>query len=295
MKLKDFLRKIAETGKIVNTDYNTLLGASAIADPSLEVPEEFFTEFNKTFLTRERAENDEAIVGQIQKTTHLRLLNKVDDLLEPFYALLPPDKAKEIGKARVPLTFERMEHLEKAIKDVVKNATVKNSSDVQKVEDEWSGKYKALEDKFKGEKEQLITQHKEDRVNAALKTKLAGYRISESFNTIKEPLIQSIVAKVKGFKHNGNPGVLNFDDSGNLILQQSVDGTLRDIYIKDNDKLSLDKLLDQEMDSFIVKSNGKEHKTETDGTTRRTEQVDTSKMTLAQQRAAIAQAAPVTA
>ena len=255
MQLKDFLRKIAETGKIVNTDYNALLSASGIADPALEVPDDFFTKFNETFITRERAENDDQIVTAIQRATHLRLLNKVDDLMEPLYALIPADEAKEIGKAKVPLTFERMELLDKALKKAFKNATVKNSTDVQKVEDEWSGKLKATEEKHKLEQTQLIAQHKEDRINAALKTKLAGYRISDTFKPAQEPIMQIAVSKVKGFKHNGNPGVLSFDDDGNLILQQSVDGTLRDIYVKE-EKLSLDKLLDQEMEPFIVKSNG---------------------------------------
>lgn len=256
MLLKDFLRKIAETGKIVNTDFNALLSASALADPALEVPEDFVTKHNEVFLTRERAENDDQIVTKIQKTTHLRLLNKVDEMLEPFYSLLPADKVKEIDKAKIPLTFERMEHLEKALKDAFKNATVKNSTDVQKVEDEWSAKVKALQEQAKAEKEQLILQNKEDRINAALKTKLAGYRISDTFKPAQEPIMQIAVSKVKGFKHNGNSAVLGFDDQGNLILQQSVDGTLRDIYLKENEKFTLDKLLDQEMEPFIVKSNG---------------------------------------
>lgn len=254
MKAKDFLRKKAEDAQIRDTDLEALLGSSELAP--IELPDSFVTKFNESYMTRDRAINDSSIVSEIQKKTKAQTFDKVDELLEPFYSLLSPEKAKEIGKEKVFQTYERIEKLSENLKEAFKKKDGKVNEDVQKIEAEWSAKFKTLQDSAKAEKETLLNNFKQEKIDNSLKSRLLGYKFGEAYNSLKEPIIKNIITKIKDLKHNGNPVVIETDEAGNVLLRQSVEGTLRDIYIKDNDKLTIEKLLDQEVDPFIVKSNG---------------------------------------
>lgn len=293
MKLKDFLRKLAEDGKIVDTDYNSLLTASAIADQALEVPETFVTKYNTTFMTREKAANDTEIVGEIQRKTRADMFDKVDEMIVPFYSLIPEDKAKEIGKDKVKYTLERIEKLFPALKDsfetVKTTASGNKNKEIEKVEKEWSDKHKATEDKYKAEIAAIHVKARQDKIESTLESKLNGFTFSDDFNKVKKSIIKVILSEVKEEKHDGNPVVIDLSDSGEVVLKKSVDGTLRDIYVTgSNDVLTLDKLLEKKAEPYIKKSNGSGN-TPPGGTPRQTTQkTDTSKMTLAEQRAAMA-------
>jgi len=291
LKLKDFLRKLAEDSKIVNTDYNALLTASAIAD--IEVPEDFVSKYGTIMMTREKAANDTEIVGDIQRKTRADMFDKVDEVIAPLYAMIPEEKAKEIGKDKIKYTLERIEKLGGALKESFETAKTTASGaknkEIEKVEKEWSDKHKATEDKYKLEIAAIHTKARQDKIESTLESKLNGFQFSDEFNKVKKSIIKVILSEVKDEKHDGNPVVIDLADSGEVVLKKSVDGTLRDIYVTgSNDVLTLDKLLEKKAEPYIKKSNGTTPPT-TGGTTRQqTQKVDTSKMTLAEQRAAMA-------
>jgi len=297
LKLKDFLRKLAEDSKIVNTDYNALLTASAIAD--IEVPEDFVSKYGTIMMTREKAANDTEIVGEIQRKTRADMFDKVDEVIAPLYAMIPEEKAKEIGKDKIKYTLERIEKLGDALKESFETAKTTASGaknkEIEKVEKEWSDKHKATEDKYKLEIAGIHTKARQDKIESTLESKLNGFQFSDEFNKVKKSIIKVILSEVKEEKHDGNPVVIDLSDSGEVVLKKSVDGTLRDIYVTgSNDVLTLDKLLEKKAEPYIKKSNGTAAST-TSGTTRQqTQKVDVSKMTLAEQRAAMA-TEPVTA
>jgi hypothetical protein len=297
LKLKDFLRKLAEDSKIVNTDYNALLTASAIAD--IEVPEDFVSKYGTIMMTREKAANDSEIVGEIQRKTRADMFDKVDEVIAPLYSLIPEDKAKEIGKDKIKYTLERIEKLDAALKEsfesVKTKASSKATSDFEKDLKAEKDAHKATKDGYEAKITDIHSNHRKEKIDSTLESKLNGFQFSDEFNKIKKSIIKVLLSEVKEEKHDGNPVVIDLSDSGEVVLKKSVDGTLRDIYVTgSNDVLTLDKLLEKKAEPYIKKSNGTAAST-TSGTTRQqTQKVDVSKMTLAEQRAAMA-TEPVTA
>ena len=250
-------------------------------------------------MTREKAANDTEIVGEIQRKTRADMFDKVDEVIAPLYAMIPEEKAKEIGKDKIKYTLERIEKLGDALKESFETAKTTASGaknkEIEKVEKEWSDKHKATEDKYKLEIAGIHTKARQDKIESTLESKLNGFQFSDEFNKVKKSIIKVILSEVKEEKHDGNPVVIDLSDSGEVVLKKSVDGTLRDIYVTgSNDVLTLDKLLEKKAEPYIKKSNGTAAST-TSGTTRQqTQKVDVSKMTLAEQRAAMA-TEPVTA
>lgn len=291
-KLNAFLRKKFEAAGIRGDDVEALLSASGLAE--FELTDQVAKQWDEAYFTKERALNDSSIVSEIQKKAKAQVFNRVDELFEPYYDLLSPEKAAEIGKEvngvrSVYNTNERIEKLREALGARLKETSTKVSEDVQKVEAEWSKKYKDFQELSKKEKADLVNAHKDENVNFGIKTRLAGYKLTDAYKPQESIIHDLIIAKVKKFRHNGNPAIIERDEDGNLLLKQSVEGTLRDIYIKDNDKLTLEKLLDQEIEPFIVKSNGvgsTENGSEGNHTRQTPAFVDTSKMTLDQIRQA---------
>ena len=298
MKLKDFLRKLAEDSKIVNTDYNALLTASAIAD--IEVPEDFVSKYGNIMMTREKAANDTEIVGEIQRKTRADMFDKVDEVIAPLYTLIPEEKAKEIGKDKIKYTLERIEKLDAALKESFESIKIKASnkatSDFEKDLKAEKDAHKATKDGYEAKITDIHLSHRKEKIDSTLESKLSGFQFSDEFNKVKKSIIKVILSEVKEEKHDGNPVVIDLSDSGEVVLKKSVDGTLRDIYVTgSNDVLTLDKLLEKKAEPYIKKSNGTAAST-TSGTTRQqTQHVDPSKMTLQQMRAAKAMQETATA
>lgn len=251
MKLADFLRKVAEQGKIVDTDFNALMTASALAE--LEVPDVVGTKFDEAFLTRERAENDPDIIKKIKNTSKAEVLDGVDEQLKVFIDLLPKEKADEISKNRN--TFERITALGAAVKDFTEGSKSKVDKDIQKVEEEWAKKLKFAKDEAA---QQVATLKKENQNNAlkfVLKNKILSHEFADAYKGLKEDLAEIVITKVKNSQIKGTPIVLDLDESGSVNVRHEVEGTLRDIY-DGQEKVTLDKLLTPALDPFIKKSTG---------------------------------------
>lgn len=275
-KLKEFLQKVFEQGDVRGDDVAAVLGASALAE--LELPDTAIQKFNEAYLTRSRAENDPDIVKKIKLSSKAEILDTVDKEIEKLYPLIDSVKAAEIQKNQN--TFKKIELLTEALDSTVKNSKVSKDKDVQKVEEEWAAKTKSLEAIKKQEIDALKKQFEESKLDFVLKTKLLTFEYADAFSSLKEPLTETIISKIKSSRtKEGEPIFLELDQSGNVNVRHSVDGTLRDVYRDGNEKLTIDNLIAPHVDPFVKKSNGKSDETQT-GVKTNTVVLDPTKATL---------------
>lgn len=275
-KLKEFLQKVFEQGDVRGDDVAAVLGASALSE--LELPDTAVQKFNEAYLTRSRAENDPDIVKKIKLSSKAEILDTVDKEIEKLYPLIDSVKAAEIQKNQN--TFKKIELLTEALDSTVKNSKVSKDKDVQKVEEEWAAKTKSLEALKKQEIDVLKKQFEESKLDFVLKTKLLTFEYADAFSSLKEPLTETIISKIKSSRtKEGEPIFLELDQSGNVNVRHSVDGTLRDVYRDGNEKLTIDNLIAPHVDPFVKKSNGKSDETQT-GVKTNTVVIDPNKASL---------------
>lgn len=280
-KLKDFLQKVFEQGDVRGDDVAAVLGASSLAE--LELPDTAIAKFNEAYLTRSRAENDPEIVKKIKLSSKAEILDTVDLELTKLLPLVDSVKSAEIAKN--PNTFKKLELLTEAIGETVKNGMKTKDKDVQKVEEEWSAKTKALEKIYNEKIETIKKQNEESNLNFALKSKLLTFEYAEAFASLKGPLTETIISKIKASKTKaGEPIVLELDQSGDVNVRHLVEGTLRDVYRDGNEKLTIDNLIAPEVEPFIKKSNGKADEKETGGVKTKTKDIDFKNATLTEIR-----------
>jgi hypothetical protein len=253
IKLKDFLLDIAKVGGIKDTDFDAALSASALSEISIN--DSIKEKFNQAFLTRERALNDPEVVTKIQKQTRAEVFDKVDERLKSLYGFVDDETKTELDKTFE--TYKRLDMLKDGLEKGIKTKQSKASSeDVRKIEDEWVNKLKnatAAHEKAMKEKDEYYSNEK---LNFALRQKIGDFKISDSFASIKEQISESIINKVRNYTHSGNKTTLELGADGILHIRQNVDGSLRDIFTDGNNKLSVDSLLQKELEPFVVKSNG---------------------------------------
>ncbi len=259
MKITDFLREIAEKGGIRDNDFEAAIGASALA--AVEIPDTIKDKFHASYLTRERAKSDPEIVTGIGKDKSKEIFGNVDARIETLMEFISDeDKTKIKGTFE---TFKKLDLLKEAISTAIKaKKPVKDPEDVRKVEEEWSGKVKALQNSHLEEITNLKKQHKETSLTTALKLKINENQFGEAFRGIKDTLSNSIIDNLRKEQVNGNPIVLEQGDDGIIHVRQVVDGNTRDVFDKDQNKITVDSLLQKHVDPFIVKSNGKEKEKE---------------------------------
>lgn len=275
-KLKEFLQKVFEQGDVRGDDVAAVLGASALAE--LELPDTAVQKFNEAYLTRSRAENDPGLVKKVKASLWAETMDQIDTEIAKLYPFLESTKAVEIEKN--PSTMKRIGLLTTALEDTIKNATASKDKDVRKVEDEWASKTKQLEEAKKQEIAALTKKFEESKLDFVLKTKLLTFEYADAFSSLKEPLTETIISKIKSSKtKNGEPIVLELDQSGNLNVRHLVEGTLRDVYLDGNAKLTIDSLIAPEVEPFVKKSNGKSDDTNT-GVKTNTVVIDPNKASL---------------
>lgn len=280
MKLTDFLRKVAEQGSIVDTDFEALLGASGLAE--FEVKDEIMTKFNQTFLTRERAENDPDLIKKIKSASKSEVLDLVDNDLKALMELLPKEKADEIAKNKN--TFEKLAATGKAIRETLDAKSTKVDKDIQKVEQEWADKLAAEKSNAAKQLKELEKRNKDNALTYVLKNKILNHDFADAFKPLKDNLAEVIINKVRTTQENGSPIILDLDEGGNVNVRHEIEGTLRDVYREGNQKLTLDMLLTPQLEPYIKKSNADTGEQKLNGK-QKTAPVDPSKLTLQERRA----------
>lgn len=253
-KLKDFLQKTFEQGDVRGEEIAAMLGASALLE--LEIPDAAVAKFNEVYLTRSRAENDPLVVKKVKASLWAETMDQIDAEIEKLYPFIESTKAVEIQKN--PSTMKRIGLLAEGLEGAIKNATASKDKDVRKTEEEWAAKIRQFEDNKKQEIAALTKKFEDSKLDFALKSKLLTFEYADAFSSLKEPLTETIISKIKSSKtKNGDPIVLELDQSGNLNVRHLVEGTLKDVYLESNTKLTLDSLIAPEVEPFIKKSNGK--------------------------------------
>lgn len=254
MKITDFLREIAEKGGIRDNDLEAALGASALA--GVEIPDTLKEKFNQAYYTKDRAKNDPDIVTEISRLKSKEILSAVDNRIDPLLEFVDDETKAKITKTFE--TFKKLEFLKDGIAEgIKKQQSKKGSEDVRKIEEEYVEKTRKLQESHASEKAELLKQFKQSSLNTALKLKINEFQFGEAFKPIKDVLSNSIIEKLRLEQVNGKPIELEQSEDGGLHVRQNVDGNLRDIFDKDNNKVTVDSLLQKHVEPFIVKSNGK--------------------------------------
>lgn len=255
IKLTDFLREIAEKGGIRDNDFEAALGASALA--GVEIPDDIKTKFNAAYYTLDRAKNDPAIVTDIRRANRKEIWDNVDQKIEALLDFVD-DETKATIKDKTFETYKKLDLLKEGIPNFIKlKEGKKQTVDVQKIDADWAEKLKKANEGHQTELAQLKKQFKDSAVITALKLKINEYQFGESFKSIKDVLSNSIIDKLKQEQYNGNPIALELSEDGTILhVRQNVDGSLRDIFDKDQNKVTVESLLQKHVDPFIVKSNG---------------------------------------
>lgn len=286
-KLKEFLQKTFEQGDVRGDDVAALLGASSLAE--LEIPEAAVTKFNEAYLTRTRAENDPEIIKKIKTSSRAEILDGVDRELEKIYPLIDSTKAGDIQKNQS--TFKKIELLSEALGETIKNGKSNVDKSIQKIEEEWSKKFKDATEGHKLELAQVKKVNEENNLNFVLKSKLYNFELADSFKEMKDSVVEVVIGKIKGHRtKEGNPIILELDSTGSLNVRQQIEGTLRDVYADGNDKLTIDKLIAPFVDPFVKKSaGGSGGSGQSTKPKIQTQPVDHTKATLSELRQTVAQ------
>lgn len=285
MKGKDFLKKINDQGKINNEDFNKALETF----PDVELPDVWVNVFNESFLTRERAEADPKISQKIKAET----LNAVDAKIAKLLPLVDIKDREEIEKE--PSSYRKIELLEKAIPNLVTKAKGDNPNVDEKVKQleknvqEFADKVTAVTKEKDEQLKAIQRQHEEEKSNLKLDwtmdKKLADFTFADEFIPIKQAIIKNIVDTVK------SANTLQLDEKGQIVVVDIDPSTkVAKPKFNGNDPVTIDSLLSEPLKNFLKKNNSKEERQDkTDKNKRREsthDDLDPSKMTLAQRRAA---------
>lgn len=244
--LKDFIKELQTKGAIKSADLDTALAASALTD--IELPDDFVSGFDASFLTVDRAKNDPAIVAEIQKASNRSAFAAFDEKVNGFFQFIDPADVDEIKKTDA--TYEKYDKLRAALKKAKEAGKGKINEDANKILEQKSQEIVELKAAHKAE-----LKAQEEKINTAitngiLKTKILSFKFADAFTPLRESIAELITNNVRG------KFTLSMD-KGDLKLLQAVQGSdsLVEAF-EGNEKLTVDKLLERELDKFIAKSNG---------------------------------------
>lgn len=245
--IKDFLKELQTKGAIKSADFDTAIAASALND--IELPDDFVSGFDSSFMTADRAKNDPAIVAEIQKSSNRSAFAAFDDKLPGFFPFIDPADADEIKKTEQ--TYEKYDKLKAALRKAKEAGRSKLNEDANKVLEEKNREITELKASHKLE---LRTQ--EEKINTAvtngiLKTKILAHKFGDAFTPMREAIANLVTDTVR------SKYTLSMD-KGELKLLQPVSGSdsLVEVF-ENNERLTVDKLLERELSQFVAKSNGK--------------------------------------
>lgn len=251
MKGTDFFSKINETtGVTIPEEVLTKLA-------EIELPDDLQTKFAEKFISKERAKHDNEIIEHITKADRKENFRIVDEKIKQFLPLISQDQATVITNTFE--TYKKLDMLTTAVGDAIKGAKGKVSEDVRKVEDEWAGKVKSVEENYKKQLEAQEQKNKDMQLEFVIKSKLLGYNFAESFQNVKEHLTQMAIIDLKS-----KPYIYELEN-GSVAIRQEKDGVKRDVFEQGTEnKLTLEKMLDSFVDPFIAKNNAGKDKDKKD-------------------------------
>ncbi len=247
MILKDALKTILKPVFQKEEDLNLFLSASDVS--AIDFTDEVMANFNKVYLTRDRALTDDDILRATQKDARGYVFGSVDQKLKHLIGKLSTEDQAAINGEKD--TLLKIEKLSSAIDNLSKNEDVKKASEsFRKKEEELHQKISGLETNIKDLNTNFVKERSGFKVDYFLRNKIAGMKLAPEFSSDKhkEFLASSTIDFLKKTYH------LEFDDTSNSVpLRRSVDGAIVDAY-EGNAKLSLDDVLKKELEPYIAKN-----------------------------------------
>lgn len=263
MKQKDFFSQLAKQGNI--TDAEAIKFIESV--PDFEIPQEFVSSFEDSFLTRQRAIADRAINNEIWAKALDpvdRQIEKITEILEPIdkdivndirwamKEIVPgkpkPDTFKQLGilSGKLPQVFQKL----KATPDTDEN-TKKELAALQKSVQEYNDKFAALQ---KERDEQLKTvnsewgQKFEDyQLSTELEKLTNKYTLAEAFEKTRTAINKVTLAEVRA----SHKLKLGEKDGHPVIHVLNEDGTPK---FNGNNPVLIDTVLDDAYKPFLKRS-----------------------------------------
>jgi len=241
MKANEFL-------KLVNGNLKLELPEDVLTKLDADLPEGFDTKFTETYLTRDRAKNDDEIIQEITKKSNKNALSAIDEQIKEILPYLTAEEQQKINSTFS--TVEKMKIIKPGLDDAFKRTKGKAASDdIAKVEKEWSEKIAGLKLTHAEEIKKLAAENERKNFEGTVINKLSGYTFAKQFNPLRENLNQMAILALtqKGYKYQM--------ENGKMVVKEEKDDILRDIY-KGEKKMEFEDLLDEFAQPFVAKSNG---------------------------------------
>lgn len=257
MKLNDFLSKILPTDKFPSNDLTVLFAASGLKE--FEVPDSLNAEFNRLYLTRERAENDFDIAKKIRGKHFGLFADLFEKELKAVVAQLPDEfKAKyyAIPETQDDGYIDRI----KILKEGVEQINVKGSGDdIKTASEKWRKTEKelreantALEKLRASEAEAFAKKEAGIKMNYALRSKITGFI----------PRLDPNLVKLQDQKDFIIDSTINSLETGYLLEFDKENPTAINFLNKDrtgvfegNTPVTLDQHIEKRLEPYIVKNN----------------------------------------
>lgn len=246
-KLVNFLRQLATTTQLKNmTDLETVLGASTLAE--IDIPDEAENHINANLLTRDRAMNDPDVVKRARTEAKGFFMDLVDDKLKMFLPKLPDDVQAAIKNEKD--TLKKIELIKGVLDKADPTAAGKVTEAARKTEEELRRQLVDWEKKAKDMETAHAAQINDIKLVTIVKSKIFSRNIDKAFDGIKDTIADGVINNIRSkFK-------LGLDNANSSVgLFQEVEGALKEVYENNNVKLTLDVVLDRELERFVVKNN----------------------------------------
>jgi len=251
MLLNEFLKHALVTlGKANSEDLDMLLGAEALKDETLQIPDDAVEQFNENILPKQR------LIGEAKKSEPIRkyfygsILDEVDKVLE--------EVSGDVGiEVEGENTIEKFKDALTKIKSLKSNA--ENPSELQKHYDEAQAKLKSMNQeltKVQQESEEKINSLKNsyiaERNNERVKIKLLSYDLTANFpggehgkKVFADAFIDQVRSKYTIKEEQGSLGLFDKDNPDEPA------------YDEKHNRVVLDNLMQDYVQPFTVKQDAK--------------------------------------
>lgn len=256
-KLKDFLTKLKEQGKINNQDYDAYLGI--VAD--VELPDAVTKAIEDNFFTMERAAAHKDIHGRIKR----EVLDPVDNELSALFdgslkEFLDPMAEGELKKEAN--TYNKLKLLSKLVPDAIAKSKVKPGTDEdtkKKIADLEANNRELIEKNSTAEKtynEQLAAYKKtaekelhDFKLDTELQMMGNKFTLAEAYDQNRKAISKVILSEIKA----SNSLKLGEKDGQPFIEVFDLEGKTR---FNGNTAVTIDSLLEEKYKPFLKQSNG---------------------------------------
>lgn len=259
MKLKDYFKRLKDTGKITEAEFDTFLESI----PEHEMPDALLPVIESKFMTLDRA----ASHPEVNKKLRAELLDPVDEVVKKVFdkslkELVGPEHAHIINSEKN--TYKKLEALENLITSAVTKAkttpttdeeTKKELTSLKELKTELLKKLEDAQNGFTAKEKELQTGYesklKDYQLGGELEKMSNSYTLADAFESKRSAITKVILADLKG-KHkfslgekDGQPEVQVTDETGKPIFPNNG-----------NVQLTAKSLLDEAFKDYVKQSDG---------------------------------------